>query len=145
MNRFENNTGRNRFAEIAGKGFRWLKKEPMLLLSVLAAAAGLVITPPTKALLQEIDWRTLGTLLMMLSVLEGFKQENVLQPVAGFASGMKNMTSLTLFLVFGVFFSSMFVTNDVSLLIFVPLTILVFRGAGKEKYILPVISLDRGF
>ncbi|MBQ2330654.1 MAG: hypothetical protein II387_07865, partial [Oscillospiraceae bacterium] len=33
------------------------------------------------ALLRDIDWRTLGTLLMMLTVLEGFKRENVLRPV----------------------------------------------------------------
>ena len=60
------------------KTLLWLKKEPMLLLSVAAAIAGLFLTPPTEALLGRIDWRTLGTLLMILSVLEGFKQENVL-------------------------------------------------------------------
>ncbi|MCR5031536.1 MAG: hypothetical protein K6A92_01595, partial [Lachnospiraceae bacterium] len=32
--------------------------------------------------------------------------------------------------------------NDVSLIIFVPLTILLFRSADKEKYILPVISME---
>ena len=127
---------------MSGKFIQWIKKEPMLILSVLAALIGLIITPPSKALLQEIDWRTLGTLLMMLCVLEGFKQEQVLQPVVGLASRLNRMTSLTLFLVFGVFFSSMFVTNDVSLLIFVPLTILIFRDAGKEHYILPVISME---
>lgn len=36
----------------------------------------------------------------------------------------------------------MFVTNDVSLIIFVPLTILLFRSGDKEKYILPVISME---
>ena len=36
----------------------------------------------------------------------------------------------------------MFVTNDVSLIIFVPITILVFRRGGKEKYILPVITME---
>ena len=49
---------------------------------------------------------------------------------------------LSLFLVFSVFFSSMFVTNDVSLIIFVPLTIILFRAGGKERYILPVISME---
>ena len=114
----------------------------MLSLSLLAAAAAMIITPPTKQLLQGIDWRTLGTLLMMLCVLEGFKQENVLRPLASLAAGLKRMTNLSLFLIFGVFFSSMFVTNDVSLIIFVPLTIRLFRGGGKEKYILPVISME---
>jgi len=36
----------------------------------------------------------------------------------------------------------MFVTNDVSLIIFVPLTILLFRSGDKERYILPVISME---
>ena len=120
----------------------WLKNEPMLLLSVLAALIGLAITPPTASLWVRIDWRTLGTLLMMLCVLEGFKQEDVLRPLADLAGKLKTMTALSLFLIFSVFFSSMFVTNDVSLLIFVPLTILLFRRADKEQYILPVISME---
>ncbi len=120
----------------------FFRKEMMLTLSLLAAAAALVITPPSARLLGDIDWRTLGTLLMMLCVLEGFKRENVLRPLAAAAVHMKRMTSLSLFLVFSVFFSSMFVTNDVSLIIFVPLTIMLFREGGKEKYILPVITLE---
>ena len=120
----------------------YLKKELMLTLSLLAAGIALLITPPTKALLADIDWRTLGTLLMMLCVLEGFKQENVLRPLVRLAGGLRRMTTLSLFLIFGVFFTSMFVTNDVSLIIFVPLTILLFRSGGKEKYILPVISME---
>ena len=120
----------------------FLKKEMMLTVSVAAAAAALFITPPTARLLHDIDWRTLGTLLMMLCVLEGFKQENVLMPLVSLASKLRRMTTVSLFLIFGVFFTSMFVTNDVSLIIFVPLTILIFRSAGKEHYILPVISME---
>ncbi len=124
------------------KSLHFLWKEKMLLLSLLAAIIALIITPPTAALLTDIDWRTLGTLLMMLCVLEGFKQENVLRPLEALGGRMKHMTTLSLFLIFGVFFSSMFVTNDVSLIIFVPLTILLFRSSDKEKYILPVISME---
>ncbi len=36
----------------------------------------------------------------------------------------------------------MFVTNDVSLIIFVPLTIFMFRNGGKEKFIIPVLTLE---
>ena len=120
----------------------FLKKEPMLTVSLLAAAVALIITPPTKQLLTDIDWRTLGTLLMMLCVLEGFKRENVLRPLVALAADLKRMTTLSLFLIFGVFFSSMFVTNDVSLIIFVPVTILLFREGGKERYILPVLTME---
>ena len=124
------------------KILRFLKKEPMLPVALLAAAISLVITPPTKALLTQIDWRTLGTLFMMLTVLEGFKQENIFRPLLLLTGRIGTMAGLSLFLVFGVFFSSMFVTNDVSLIVFVPLTILLMRAADKEWAILPVISME---
>ena len=120
----------------------YVRHDLMLGLSLAAAVVAMIITPPTPRLIADIDWRTLGTLLMMLTVLEGFKQENVLRPLVRLAGRLHRMTGLTLFVVFGVFFTSMFVTNDVSLIIFVPLTILLFRGGDKEKYILPVISME---
>ena len=120
----------------------FLKKEPMLLLSLIAAIAAMILNPPTKDLLGKIDWRTLGTLFMMLTILEGFKRENIFKPLINFSTRFRSVRSLSLFLVFCVFFTSMFVTNDVSLIIFVPLTIMLFRRSGKEQYILPVISME---
>ena len=120
----------------------FLKKEPMLLVSVAAAAVAMFITPPSAELLSDIDWHTLATLFMMLTVLEGFKSENIFRPLLRLAGGIRSMAALSLFLVFSVFFSSMFVTNDVSLIIFVPLTIILFRAGNKEKYILPVITME---
>lgn len=120
----------------------FLKKELMLTVSVLAAIISLFITPPSAELFSNIDWRTLGTLFMMLTVLEGFKKENIFRPVLRLAGRISSMAALSLFLVFSVFFSSMFVTNDISLIIFVPLTIILFRAGGKEKYILPVITME---
>ncbi len=114
----------------------------MLTLALAAAVIALFITPPSKELLKDIDWRTLGTLFMMLTVLEGFKQENIFLPFIRFADRFTSMRGLSFFLICCVFFSSMFVTNDVSLIIFVPLTIILFRAGGKEKYILPIISME---
>ena len=124
------------------KVWGFVRKEMMLTVSVLAALAALVITPPSVKLLNDIDWRTLGTLFMMLTVLEGFKKENIFRPLLRLAGNIRTMTGLSLFLVFSVFFSSMFVTNDVSLIIFVPLTIILFRAGDKEQYILPVIIME---
>ena len=107
-----------------------LKKELMLSVSLLAAIASLFITPPDSDLLKNIDWRTLATLFMLLSVLEGFKQENIFAPLLRRTSRLSKMKNLSLFFVFSVFFTSMFVTNDVSLIIFVPLTIIMFRAGG---------------
>lgn len=124
------------------KVLTFLKNEPMLWLSVLAALLSFLITPPSKDIFSRIDWHTLGTLFMMLIVLEGFKQENIFRPIIRLTSHFSSIAVLSLFLIFGVFFSSMFVTNDVSLIIFVPLTILLFRAGDKEKYILPVITME---
>ena len=109
-----------------------LKKELMLSVSLAVAAISLFITPPSKDLLSAIDWRTLATLFMLLSVLEGFKTQNIFAPLLRFTSRISSVRNLTIFFVFSVFLSSMFVTNDVSLIIFVPLTILMFRTGGKE-------------
>lgn len=118
------------------------KKELMLTVSLLAALVSFVITPPSVELFKGIDWRTLATLFMLLSVLDGFKQENLFRPVLKLSGKIQTQIGMTFFLIFGVFFSSMFVTNDVSLIIFVPLTIILFRAGDKEEYILPVIAME---
>ena len=114
----------------------------MLSVSLLAAIVSLFITPPSKELLHDINWRTLATLFMLLSVLEGFKSENIFEPILKRAQKLSSLKWLTVFLVYGVFLTSMFVTNDVSLIIFVPLTIILFRQAGQEKFILPVLTFE---
>lgn len=119
-----------------------LKKEIMLSVSLLAAAVSLFITPPSTALFKQIDWKTLATLFMLLSVLEGFKKENIFSPLLKRTAKLGTIRGITFFFVFSVFFSSMFVTNDVSLIIFVPLTIILFRAGNKEKYILPVLTFE---
>ena len=114
----------------------------MLSVSLAAAIISLFITPPSKELLHDINWRTLATLFMLLSVLEGFKSENIFEPLLKRTKNLSSMKTLTVFFVYCVFFSSMFVTNDVSLIIFVPLTIITFRAGGQEKYILPVLTFE---
>lgn len=124
------------------KIINFFKKELMLTVAILAAIISLFITPPSTKLLEDIDWKTLGTLFMLVSVLEGFKKENLFSPLLQKTIRLKSMKGLTCFFVYSVFFSSMFVTNDVSLIIFVPLTIILFRAGGKEKYILPVLTFE---
>ena len=124
------------------KIFAFFKKEIMLTVSVIAAVISLFITPPSKALLESIDWKTLATLFMLLSVLEGFKKENIFNPLLKRTSRLGSMKGLTCFFVYSVFLTSMFVTNDVSLIIFVPLTIMLFKAGGKEQYIIPVLTFE---
>lgn len=118
------------------------KKELMLSVSLAAAIIALFITPPDRNFLNSIDWKTLATLFMLLTVLEGFKKENIFAPLLRKSKLIKSQVVLTVFFVFSVFCTSMFVTNDVSLIIFVPLTLILFRAGNKEKYILPVLTFE---
>ncbi len=124
------------------KFFSLIKRNMMLSVSVMVALISLCITPPSKDVFSKIDWKTLAILFMLLSILDGFKHENLFLPVIKLSDRIKSVFKLSLFLIFGVFFSSMFVTNDISLIIFVPLTIILFREQNKEKYILPIITLE---
>lgn len=120
----------------------FFKKEMMLTVSLLVAAASLFLSKPDTSLIQNIDWKTLATLFMLITVLEGFKKENIFVPLIKRTIKISSMVGLTCFFVYSVFFSSMFVTNDVSLIIFVPLTIILFRAGNQEKFILPVLTLE---
>lgn len=124
------------------KILEFFKKEMMLTVAIIAAIASLFIQPPSKELFKAIDWKTLATLFMLLTVLEGFKKENIFSPLLKKTSRLSSMKGLTCFFVYSVFFASMFVTNDVSLIIFVPLTIILFRAGNKEKYIIPVLTFE---
>ena len=133
---------KNNLSRIINKIASIFKKEIMLSVSLLAAIVSLFITPPQVKLLYDIDWKTLATLFMLLSVLEGFKKEQIFDPLLKMTGKIGGIAALTFFFVFCVFFSSMFVTNDVSLIIFVPLTIILFRMGNKEKYLLPVLTFE---
>ena len=122
--------------------FEVVKKDAMVWVSMLAALIVVCVVRPSVGILKDIDWHTLGMLFLMLTVLEGFKKERIFNPIIRLAGKIKSAFGLGLFLVFAVFFTSMFVTNDVSLIIFVPLTIFLFRAAKKEKYILPILAMQ---
>lgn len=122
--------------------FEVVKKDAMVWVAILAALVVVCIVRPSACILKGLDWHTLAMLFLMLTVLEGFKKEKIFNPIIRLAGKIKSAVGLGLFLVFAVFFTSMFVTNDVSLIIFVPLTIFLFRAAKKEKYILPILAMQ---
>ena len=97
---------KNNLSRIINKIAFIFKKEIMLSVSLLAAVVSLFITPPQLKLLHDIDWKTLATLFMLLSVLEGFKKEQIFDPLLKITRKIGGITGLTFFFVFSVFFSS---------------------------------------
>lgn len=120
----------------------FLKKQIVFVVSLFAALFSLLVSPPTPERLLSLDWRTLFTLYMLLLVLEGFKKEKMFYPFFKLTDRFKTIKGLSLFLVAVVFFLAPFITNDVSLVTFVPLTILIFKGIRKEKHLLEIVILE---
>ena len=119
------------------------KKETVLFAAVLLAFGSMVCVPLDMQYLSYIDYRVLALLFCLMTVMEGFKSTGFFAAVAGkLLEKVKTFRQLYLVLVFLCFFTSMWITNDVALLTFVPFTVLVLRMTGLEQEMIPVIVLQ---
>lgn len=108
----------------------FLKKECVLIISVLLAIGSCFIATPK---LSYIDFKVLILLFNLMIVVAAFNELNVLDSIAvGLLKKCKSYTSVSLALVFMTFISAMVVTNDVALLTFIPLTIVISKKADLD-------------
>lgn len=111
----------------------------------MLAALGLglcsmALTPPDEAYLDYFDFRVLGLLFCLMSVVKGAEGLGLFERLShGLLTRAKSMRAVTLVLVLLPFFSSMLVTNDVALLAFVPFAIAVIGAAAPERLIFTVV------
>ena len=132
---------------------QWLKKEPMLTLSALAALAGLLITPPSTALLGQIDWRTLGTLLMILAAffmifggtVLGLRFASVSLPIFSCPVNTEQMTESSCYYLSHL--SDLFEMPPKDILLFFGTTVgfalILFSLCGLSCFLVPITSLRR--
>ena len=106
----------------------FLKKECVLVIAVTLAILSSFISIPK---LSYIDFKVLILLFNLMVVVAAFKEFKVLDSIAiGLLKKCNTYTSISLALVFITFISSMIVTNDVALITFVPLSIVIARKAN---------------
>ena len=87
------------------------------------------------------DWRVLSLLFCLMAVVSAFRKYNVLDVIAvSLLRKCRNTRSLYLTLISLVFFISMTVTNDVALLTFVPLTLILCSRAGIPSALLIIFE-----
>ncbi|MBO4547325.1 MAG: citrate transporter [Treponema sp.] len=125
-----------------GAAVRFIKREPVLFAALLLAICASAITRPQPSLyIQAIDFRTLAILFCLMITIKAFQSQNFLDYAAACLLRLcKDRRSLYLLLAALVFFSSMLVTNDVALLTFVPITLLIFRRLGLSP--LKIVVLE---
>ena len=121
----------------------FIKKETVLFIAALCAAATMFLVPPSVEYIHYIDFRVLCLLFCLMGVVAGFKSVGAFQWLTyQLLRRIRNGHILGVTLVMLPFFSSMLVTNDVALLIFVPFTLALLAQLGFEKAMIPVIVLQ---
>ena len=125
------------------KIFAFIKKEIVLFITMLCAAATMLLVPPDSAYLGYIDLRVLCLLFCLMAVVAGFQSCGAFRWLAyQMLRKGRSGRALGLILVLLPFFCSMLVTNDVALIIFVPFTIPLLEQTGCKKAIVPMLVLQ---
>ena len=119
------------------------KREPVLCIAAVCAAASIALNPPSAAYLNYIDWRVLALLFCLMAVVAGLQECGVFAVLAQrLLAGERRMRFVTLSLVLLPFFVSMLVTNDVALITFVPFAILVLGLIGRTERLIYIVVLQ---
>lgn len=128
------------------KVFAWMKSEVVLVIAWMLAVISAFFVLPDKQYLEYIDFRTLALLFCLMCVMAGLKKIGVFQWIAeALLAKVKNSGQLVLILVLLCFFFSMFITNDVALIVFVPFTFTVLRLVGQDKWellLIPIVAMQ---
>ncbi|MFR7522361.1 MAG: SLC13 family permease [Ruminococcus sp.] len=121
----------------------YLKREMVLCAAAFLALLSMFFVKPDRGYVDYLDARVLALLFCLMTVMEGFKKTGLFEQMANrLLKKVKTFRQLMIVLVGLCFFSSMWITNDVALLTFVPFTILVLRMAQMERRMIAVVTME---
>lgn len=122
------------------KIIHFFQTETVLAIAALAALLSMAAAPPSPAYAGYIDLPVLVLLFCLMAVVAGLKRTGVFALLSGEAlKHTHGIRTLAVTLVSICFFTSMFITNDVALLTFVPLTIGLMDRTGDNTLIFTVV------
>ena len=106
-----------------------------MVVALIAALITCFVVPPDKAYLDYFDVKTLTCLFCVLAVVCALKNIHFFYMLAKrIVQIFKNARMSILALVYITFIGSMLIANDMALLTFLPLGLLVLTSTGKGKY-----------
>lgn len=121
----------------------YLKREMVLCAAAFLALLSMFFVKPDRGYVDYLDARVLALLFCLMTVMEGFKKTGLFEQMANrLLKKVKTFRQLMIVLVGLCFFSSMWITNDVALLTFVPFTILVLHMAQMERRMIAVVTME---
>lgn len=121
----------------------FVKKEAVLCMAAMLAVVSMFFVPPDGEYPGYIDFRTLCLLFSLMTVVAGFRDAGTFSALSHtLLRRVKSARGVVLCLTLVCFFSSMLITNDVALLTFVPLSILLLNSAGLSKLTILTVTLQ---
>ena len=127
---------------VKNKLLSFLKTETILVAAFVLAVISCFLVPPDMGYTQYIDTHTLALLFSLMAVMAGFQKAGIFDKISSIIlSHTGSQKGLSFVLVSLCFFGSMLITNDVALITFVPLGILVLKTAKMESSLPIVVTL----
>lgn len=121
----------------------FFKNETVFCISLILAIVSCFFISPNVNYLNYINWDTIILLFVIMVIVEILKNLSIFEIfVRKLLSKISDTRQLVLVLVFICFLSSIFITNDVSLIIFVPFAILALKKVDRLDLIILTVCLQ---
>ncbi len=122
---------------------KFIKNEIVFSIALILAIASAFVIHPSKNYISYIDFRTLGLLLALMLVVQGLSSIGMFDSMVNALLGrIKTKRTLAFTMISLCFFGSMFITNDVALITFVPFTIMILSLINDSKFSIYLIVLE---
>lgn len=121
----------------------WIRSNTILFLASLGALLSFWAVPPSRALVGALNLPVLALLFCLMGVIGGLRETGFFDRLLDhLLERLSTTRQLGAVLVFACFFGSMWVTNDVALITFVPFALLSLAGQATEKQTARIIVLQ---
>ncbi len=121
----------------------FIRREPVFTIAFLAAVFSCFLVTPDAKYAEYIDMRTLALLYCLMVVVAGMRKAGVFTALAhGLCTKANSVRTAGIMLVCLCFFSSMLITNDIALLVFIPFTVIVLSIAERKQDMIRIIVLE---
>ncbi len=122
------------------KSVAFVKKEPVFCVAMLLAVISMCITGISEKYFEYIDINVLILLFCLMAVVAGLRTKGVFTYLSGrILKYCKNVRSLGFLMCLMNFFLAMFITNDVALITFVPLSLMMLEGQREQDKIIIIV------
>ncbi len=121
----------------------FFKKESVFVIACILAIISCFFVKPSYLYFDYINWKTLIILLIMMIIVQFLNVLGIFNLlVFRLLDKVRTTRKLVFILVFLCFFTSIIITNDVSLITFVPFAILALKKANAEDLIIFTVVLQ---